>query len=128
MKKFVFASALAIALAGTVAVAQDPAPAPAPAPAAGKHMPNPHKMAAKMATELSLTDDQKAKIEPILVDRQQKMQALMADSASDEGAKKKQGHAIMKKSNEDIAAILTPEQQEKMKSMHKGHKGGGANE
>lgn len=126
MKKFVFASALAIALAGSVAVAQDAATAPAaPTPAAAKHH-NPHKMVNKMAAELNLTDDQRTKIEPILAERQEKMEALKADTATAPAAKKEQFRAIMKKSNADLAAVLTPEQQEKMKSMHKGHKGGEA--
>lgn len=125
MKKFVFASALAIALAGSVAIAQDPTPAPttAPAPAGMKHH-KPGKMAAKMAAELNLTDEQKDKIKPILADRESKMEALAADTASTPQAKKQQQREIMKKFQADMAGVLTPEQLEKMKGMRKGHKGG----
>ena len=84
--------------------------------------------AAKMAKELGLTADQEAKVEQLLLARQQETQALKAKIGTDKTA----GRAEMKASHEKYAAqlktILTPEQYakfDKMKDEHRGHGGKG---
>jgi Spy/CpxP family protein refolding chaperone len=102
----------------------------------GGHGPkDPAKMAdrkaGKMAKELGLNADQEAKVEQLLLARQQESQALKTKYAADKNA----GRAEMKASHEKYQAqlkgILTPEQYAKfdqMKDEHHGHgkgQGGG---
>jgi protein CpxP len=95
----------------------------------GGHGPkDPAKMAdhkaGKMAKELGLNADQEAKVEQLLLARQQESAALKTKYAAD----KTNGRAEMKASHEKYAAqlkaILTPEQYakfDKMKAEHHGH-------
>ena len=102
----------------------------------GGHGPkDPAKMAdhkaGKMAKELGLNADQEAKVEQLLLARQQESAALKTKYAADKTA----GRAEMKASHEKYQAqlktILTPEQYakfDKMKDEHHGHgkgQGGG---
>jgi Spy/CpxP family protein refolding chaperone len=99
----------------------------------GGHGPkDPAKMAdhkaAKMAKELGLTADQEAKVEQLMLARQQETQALKTKYAAD----KTVGRAEMKASHEKYQAqlktILTPEQYAKfdqLKGEHRGHGGKG---
>ncbi len=70
----------------------------------------------KMKTELSLTDDQVAKIKPILSDRQAQMMKLRNDGA-DPSTMKAQRKTIMQDADKKITAILTPDQIQKYKDM-----------
>ena len=127
MKRTLLTAALALSLIGTAAIAQQTTPAPqTDAPAAQHerhHAPDPHKMAMRMSKKLGLSPDQTAKIEPVLADRQQKVQALRADTSLTPDQRKQQMHAIAKDSQEQLAGILTPEQMQQMKAMHHGRRG-----
>lgn len=69
----------------------------------------------KMLTEkLNLTEDQQAKVKPILEDESTKMKALHDEGPADKQAKMKELHMS---STEKINAILTPDQQAKWKQM-----------
>lgn len=124
------ALSLAIPFAGSVAFAQastDPAaqnqvqtaPQNATQTAHGHKMHDPHKMAMKMSRKLGLSADQTAKVEPILAERQQKMMALRGDSTLTPDQKHTQMHAIAKSTKDELAGVLTPEQMQQMKHMHK---------
>jgi len=87
----------------------------------------------KMLTEkLNLTEDQQAKLKPIIEDQSKQMKAIHDDASlapADRQAKMREVHDS---SIEKINAILTPEQQTKWKQMrqemmekHKGMKGQG---
>jgi Spy/CpxP family protein refolding chaperone len=87
----------------------------------------------KMLTEkLNLTEDQQAKLKPILEDQSKQMKALHDDTSltpADKQAKMKELH---ESSTEKINAVLTPDQQAKWKQMrqemmekHKDMKGQG---
>ena len=135
MKKTLFLlAALAFSTAGT-SFAQT-APVAASTKQGRQHAPkDPAKMAdrkaGKMAKELGLTADQEAKVEQLLLARQQEGAALKAKY----GADKKAGRTEMKASHEKYQAqlktILTPAQYAKfdqMKDEHHGHgrgQGGG---
>jgi Spy/CpxP family protein refolding chaperone len=70
-----------------------------------------------MTEKLNLTDDQQAKIKPLLEDETTQMKAVRSDtslSPQDRHAKMKSINAA---STEKINAILTPEQQTKWKEM-----------
>ncbi len=68
----------------------------------------------KMKAELSLTDDQAAKIKPILSNRQAQMMQLR-NAGADPETMKAQRKTIMQDSEKQIAGILTPEQLQKYK-------------
>ena len=77
-----------------------------------------------MAKELGLNADQEAKVEQLMLARQQESDALKTKYAADKNA----GRAEMKASHEkyeaQFKAILTPEQyakMDKMKAEHHGH-------
>ncbi|ADV82168.1 hypothetical protein [Terriglobus saanensis] len=129
MKRTLLIAALALSLVGAAAIAQQTAPAPQndapPAQHERHHSPNPHKMAMHLSKKLGLSPDQTAKLEPILADRQQKMQALRADTSLTPDQRKQQRHAIGKDSQEQLTGILTPEQMQQLKAMHHGHRGEG---
>ena len=78
----------------------------------------PDQIANMMASKLSLTDDQKNQITPILADRQQQMQTLMADTTLSHRQKKQQMRQVRADGESKINAILTPEQQTKYAQMH----------
>ena len=121
MKRLILPAALALAFVGSVAFAQQPAATPdsqqSPAPIERHHAPNPHRETARLTRQLNLTPDQSAKVEPILADREQKVAALRSDTSLTDDARRQQMHAIQKQSREQLEAILTPAQQEQMKSM-----------
>ena len=121
MKHLILPAALALAFAGSVAFAQQPAASPdsqqSPAPIERHHAPNPHRETAGLTRQLSLTPDQSAKIEPILADREQKVAALRSDTSLTDDARRQQMRAIQKQSREQLDAVLTPAQQEQMKSI-----------
>jgi len=88
------------------------------------------KKAAKMAKELGLNADQEARLEKLMLTRQQEATALKAKY----GADKKAGRAEMKAAHDryetELKTILTPEQYTKMTQLkaehhnHGQHKGG----
>ena len=78
----------------------------------------------RMTTELSLSKDQVAKVEPLIAARMKKMMELR-----EQGMEREEMMAEMKKVNdaqaEEFKAILTPEQQEKYKTMQSQMRQGG---
>lgn len=112
MKRILVLSTLTLALAGGAAFAQDTAPA---AKAHGKH--GPQAQLAQMKENLNLTDDQAAKIQPLLEDRAQKLKAIKADTSLTEDQKREKAKDVIKDYRSQLDGILTPEQQTKMKSM-----------
>lgn len=130
MKRILLPAALLLAFTGSLAFAQQAPDQQAPAPierhhgGPGHHDRDPHKAALHLGKKLGLTADQTAKLEPILVDRDQKMSALHSNTELTPKDRRMQMHAIQKDTRDQLATVLTPEQQEQMKSMHKGgHRG-----
>jgi protein CpxP len=75
---------------------------------------------ATMTKELSLTEDQQAKIEPILIsaaENGQEIRAMYDDEDNDEAVKKLK--ALHKKTMGQIEAVLNKEQAEKFEAMVK---------
>jgi Spy/CpxP family protein refolding chaperone len=64
-----------------------------------------------LSQRLSLNDDQKSKILPILVERRQKIQEVLADSSLRRRQKMGQMSGILEGSDKRINALLSPEQQ-----------------
>jgi Spy/CpxP family protein refolding chaperone len=70
-----------------------------------------------LSEKLNLTEDQKAKLKPILQDQAQQLKALHDDpslSPEQKSAKKKTIHEL---THDQINNVLTPEQQDKFKQM-----------
>ncbi len=65
-----------------------------------------------LTRQLNLTADQQAKVDPILTDSENQMQAARKDNAD-------RVSQIIQKANAQIAAILTPEQQDALEKMSK---------
>lgn len=125
MKKHIALSCLALSLtfAASTAYAQDAAttaPATATTPAPTKKSKNSgvrktsgrsDKELADLSTSLNLTDDQKAKIKPIIDDQEAKMHTVKMDSTLSKDDQKTKSAAIRKDASQQIRSVLTPDQQ-----------------
>ena len=125
-----FALALAISLpaaaqSSTTNPSSQAAPAQtAPAPpssmqqnAPSSATPNSAQAQANEDNPLSLTDDQKAKLRPIIADENQQMEALRNDNSMSQSQKIDKANQIRAQASPKIKAILTPEQLQKLAQM-----------
>lgn len=131
MKKSLFLiAALALAITGTSFAQTAPAARPAQT---RQHPPqDPDKMAdhraGKMAKKLGLNADQEAKVELLLLARQQETAALKAKYGTDRKAGRAETKAAHERYQAQLKIVLTPEQFAKfnqMKDEHRGHDHGG---
>jgi len=83
------------------------------APAAG----SPESHLKMLSEKLNLTDDQKARIKPILEDEGQQMKAVRDDTALSDQQRHAKMKGIHESFHDQINAVLTPEQQGKWKQM-----------
>jgi len=74
-----------------------------------------------LSEKLSLSDDQKAKLKPVLQDQMQQMKAVRDDSSLTEEQKRTKMKSIHESLHDQINAVLTPEQQAKFKQMRQEH-------
>jgi Spy/CpxP family protein refolding chaperone len=124
MNRIVSTAVFASLLAGSLAFAQAPqTPAANPQqPAAhAARTPNPHRQAVHIARQLSLTPDQSAKLEPIFADRDQKIAALRANTSLQPQDARKQMRAIRENTQQQLSAVLTPDQLQQLKAMRQAH-------
>jgi protein CpxP len=133
MRRILLPAALVLALSGSLAFAQQPQTAPAAtdaqAPmAAPHHAPNPQHEVKHLAKALNLTPDQVAKLEPILADRDQKLEAIRSNGQLTQEDARMQMKALHKSTEQQIASVLTPDQIQQMKSMHHEHGHGAPNQ
>ena len=70
-----------------------------------------------MAKKLGLSSDQKAKIEPILADRDQQVQSLRSNTTLAPQDRKAQMRGIMQNSDSKIEAILNDTQKQQYEQM-----------
>lgn len=90
----------------------------------GEHGPNhdgpggPHQMMENplehLSKELNLTDDQKAKVQPIIDQTKPQLAAIHKEAME-------KMHALMESTGAQIRPLLTPEQQQKYDAMKKAH-------
>ncbi len=71
----------------------------------------------RMSRTLNLTDDQVAKIRPILQNEYKQLEDLKANSSLPQGEARAKATEIRKSAHQQIDQILTPEQKEKQKAM-----------
>jgi periplasmic protein CpxP/Spy len=79
--------------------------------------PNPQRQAKKMAKKLGLSSDQTARIEPVLADRDQRVQDVRSNTKLAPSERKAQLHGIARDSNTKIEAILTDTQRQQYEQM-----------
>ena len=127
MKRFLSLAALAVVVSSSAAFAQMPAPDSNTPAQAQRHAPDPHRAAMRMSQQLGLSPDQTARLEPILADRQQKLQALRADTSLTDAQRKHQMKTIHQTERMQLSNVLTPDQMKQMKAMrHNREKAAGA--
>lgn len=106
---------------------QPPPPATPPPPASPAAGEGQHRGGGRMSPEatlqrlserLNLTDDQKAKILPLLQDQADQAKAIMRDESISREERREKMRPIMEATHEKIRALLTAEQQEKFDKMH----------
>jgi Spy/CpxP family protein refolding chaperone len=119
MNRLLLSTSLALALSGSLAFAQQQDAAPAPT-AKHHHAHNPQREAAKLSKKLNLSPDQTAKLEPILADRDSKIATLTNDKTISPVVMKQQMRAIRQQTRQQLAAVLTPDQLQQLKSRHRG--------
>jgi protein CpxP len=74
----------------------------------------------RMGERLNLTEEQKAKIRPILQNRNQQLEDLRAKSSLPQGMARAKAREIRRSARQQIDQILTPEQRDKQKVMRQG--------
>ncbi len=79
--------------------------------------PNPDRMAKHLEKKLNLSNDQVAKIKPVLEDRVQQMQSLRADTSLSQQDRRNKAHQIMQDSNTKIEAVLNDTQKQQFEEM-----------
>jgi Spy/CpxP family protein refolding chaperone len=79
---------------------------------------DPNRQLEHLTRALNLTADQQAQIKPLLVERQQKVQALFQDQSVAQQDRRTQMRTIAEGTNNSIKAILTDEQKQKFDAMH----------
>jgi periplasmic protein CpxP/Spy len=119
MNRILLSTSLALALSGSLAFAQQQDAAPATT-AKRHHTHNPQHEAARLSKRLNLSSDQRAKLEPILADRDSKIAAITNDTTISSVVMKQQMKAIHQQTRQQLAAILTPEQLQQIKSHRHG--------
>jgi len=75
----------------------------------------------KIANALGLTDAQKSQIRPILKSSWQQAKAIKSDTTLTPEAKRAQLKALHQSTQQQIAGILTPDQQAKLAAMKHNH-------
>jgi periplasmic protein CpxP/Spy len=106
----------------SAAMAQDNPPPPpdqgqaGPQGGRGMRM-DPNRQLERLTTELNLTSDQQAQIKPLLVERQQKVQALMQNQSIAQEDRRTQMRTISEGTNNSIKALLNDQQKQKFDAM-----------
>jgi periplasmic protein CpxP/Spy len=123
-KHCVFALILASLVWAGAAVAQDNGSSDQQAPpehGQGHRMMDPAKRAAMLGKKLNLSSDQQAKVEDILKSEQSQMESLHSDSSVSQQDRRSKMMEIRKSSNDQIRALLNPDQQKKFDAMQSEH-------
>ena len=108
-----------LAIAGSAAFAQSDSTAQQPAPMApgGRHGMSVDDQLARMTKALTLTPDQATQIKPILVNRQQQMEALHQDQSMSQEDKMAKMKSLREDSNTKIQAVLNDTQKQQFEQM-----------
>lgn len=129
-KVFNLALASALVLGATgIALAQDNPPPPqgqeqgqGPMGRGGMRM-DPDQQLQHMTRQLDLSADQQSQIKPLLVDRQQKMQALFQDQSLSREDRRAKMQSIRQDTQSKIEAVLNDQQKQKFEAMQERGRG-----
>lgn len=80
-------------------------------------LPSPDQIVQMYTAKLNLTEDQKQKIRPIVVERQQRMLELQSDTSVKGREKMRKMRGVMKNSDSQINAVLNPDQRQKYSEL-----------
>jgi Spy/CpxP family protein refolding chaperone len=115
---------IAMAVASYPSITQGkpaPSPAPAVASAGGKQAPETaDERMADIKKEVNLTKAQETKVKPIIDKYVSDRNALSNDKTASKTDKNSKKEALRKQYNQDINAVLTPDQQQKWATAKKG--------
>ncbi len=132
MRKLLFATLMLalVALAPGTLRAQE-APPEAGGQRAGRRARSPEertdRMLQRMTENLNLSDEQREKIRPILLDQAQQIRALRKDTSLSPEDRRAKARALHQETRQKIDQILTPEQKEKQRENRqkaRGRRGG----
>ena len=129
MNRAALPTALALVLAASFAFSQQPQPQPPESQsvtaAAPAHAPNSRRQTIRLAKELNLTPDQRAKVEPILANRDQQIAALRTNTSLAATDLRKQIHAIQESTRDQLNSVLTPDQIQQFKAIQQARRAKG---
>jgi hypothetical protein len=126
MRSRLFTLALGCALTLGVtgaALAQEPPPPPpdqaqgGPGPGGGMRRMDPNKQLEHLTQALDLTADQQSQIKPVLMDRQEKLQALFQNQSLSQDDRRTQARSVVEASNTKIESVLNDQQKQKFAAM-----------
>ncbi len=111
-------AAAGAALGSFAATATPDQPPPLPQHGPGGHGPrfDPERRLARLATELDLTTDQQAKLRPIFAAEAEELKVLDATALTGE-QRRERTRELRTVTREMIAAVLTPEQRQKLAAL-----------
>jgi Spy/CpxP family protein refolding chaperone len=84
---------------------------------------SPDEQLKRMTKDLDLTADEQAKIKPILVDEQKKMEDLRNDSGGDRQAMRQKMMQIRQDGNDQVRTLLDDKQKEKFDKLEQQREG-----
>jgi len=121
---------LTLAVSGAAMAQDNAAPAPAPGQEQGQSgrgpgRMNPDRQLEHMTRELGLSADQQTQIKPLLVDRQQKMEAIFQDQSIAQADRRARMQSIRQESQSKIEAVLNDQQKQKFAAMQEHNRRGG---
>ena len=76
----------------------------------------------KLSNELQLSDAQKGQLRPILLAAHQQSQTIKADTSLTPDVRKAKLEELGRSTRQQMKAILTPEQREKLKAIRQAHR------
>jgi Spy/CpxP family protein refolding chaperone len=106
-----------LGIAQQVFAGQEPGGAPPPAQQAPPAHGRAERELQRMSARLNLTEEQQARIRPILQERNKQLDDLRAQSSLPQGEARTKAAEIRRSARQQINQILTPEQREKQKAM-----------
>jgi Spy/CpxP family protein refolding chaperone len=125
MKRILVSAALLLSLTGAAAFAQQDAPPQQGDRPMHHRRADPQREVAHLSKVLNLTPDQSSKLEPILANRDQQLQAVFQNQQLAPQDRREQMKTIHQTTEQQLATVLTPDQLQQMKAMRHDHRGHG---
>ena len=80
-------------------------------------LPTPEEVVSRLGSKLSISDDQRAKITPLIADRQEKLKGVAADNSLRRMKKARKMKSIFQDSDQKIEAILNDDQRQQYRQI-----------